>query len=379
MVVFACSFPNTISTKHHTINCIPVICMYILSNKAFSSLLILVFYYQRSEVRDPPVQLPRLTVAVLLFSYNRRKLDELPFHYYQLKGEVENSPYIADITWIYDKVCGSNCYQILEDINLQWSVKNELTLLLRHFIETHASVLNYDGRQFYSHLYKYLEDKIRRKEISLESNDSTLAQVYSLTKNPPVLSFIPLNSVKEQSDESGAVFQESSFDLVVRLPETDQFVVSVSTNKEEICVWDVKQCTRVRILKGVPHPTNLIPIDQFRCIVLCRRELRIYDLNSGTFVTKLKGVMNQKMPYFGLHDQSHLVALSRNRMYVNLMNLETGEYRLSSSPVLTVRILQATVSPHSRLGRTAFSIPCWFRGTGESLCVVTRHRNRSLS
>lgn len=35
--------------------------------------------------------------------------------------------------------------------------------------------------------------------------------------------------------------------------------------------------------------------------------------------------MNQKMPYYGLHDQSHLVALSRNRMYVNLMNLETGK------------------------------------------------------
>jgi hypothetical protein len=339
-------------------------------------------YYTGKWWTSKPANLSARLVSqetILGKCYNRRKLDELPFHYYQLKGEVENSPYIADITWIYDKVCGSNCYQILEDINLQWSVKNELTLLLRHFIETHASVLNYDGRQFYSHLYKYLEDKIRRKEISLESNDSTLAQVYSLTKNPPVLSFIPLNSVKEQSDESGAVFQESSFDLVVRLPETDQFVVSVSTNKEEICVWDVKQCTRVRILKGVPHPTNLIPIDQFRCIVLCRRELRIYDLNSGTFVTKLKGVMNQKMPYFGLHDQSHLVALSRNRMYVNLMNLETGEYHLSSSPVLTVRILQATVSPHSRLGRTAFSIPCWFRGTGESLCVVTRHRNRSLS
>lgn len=37
------------------------------------------------------------------------------------------------------------------------------------------------------------------------------------------------------------------------------------------------------------------------------------------------GVMNQKMPYFGLHDSSHLVALSRNRMYVNLMNLESGD------------------------------------------------------
>lgn len=35
--------------------------------------------------------------------------------------------------------------------------------------------------------------------------------------------------------------------------------------------------------------------------------------------------MNQKMPYFGLHDDHHLVALSRNRMYVNLMNLDTGD------------------------------------------------------
>lgn len=31
------------------------------------------------------------------------------------------------------------------------------------------------------------------------------------------------------------------------------------------------------------------------------------------------------MPYYGLHDSCHLVALSRNRMYVNLMNLETGD------------------------------------------------------
>lgn len=51
----------------------------------------------------------------------------------------------------------------------------------------------------------------------------------------------------------------------------------------------------------------------------------IFDLNKGCFLKKLKGVMNQKMPYYGLHDQNHLVALSRNRMYVNLMNLDTGK------------------------------------------------------
>lgn len=69
----------------------------------------------------------------------------------------------------------------------------------------------------------------------------------------------------------------------------------------------------------------MIPIDKHRCIVLCKRELRIYNLEDGTFVNKLKGVMNQKMPYYGLHDETHLVALSRNRMYVNLMNMESGD------------------------------------------------------
>lgn len=36
--------------------------------------------------------------------------------------------------------------------------------------------------------------------------------------------------------------------------------------------------------------------------------------------------MNQKMPYFAYcNDAQHLVCLSRNRMYVNLMNLESGD------------------------------------------------------
>lgn len=71
---------------------------------------------------------------------------------------------------------------------------------------------------------------------------------------------------------------------------------------------------------------NLIPIDQFTCTVLCKRELRIYDLNNGCFVAKLKGVMNQQMPYYGLHDQKHIVALTRNRMCVTLVNIETNDY-----------------------------------------------------
>lgn len=59
--------------------------------------------------------------------------------------------------------------------------------------------------------------------------------------------------------------------------------------------------------------------------VLCKREIKVINLDEGMFRVTLKGVMNQKMPYFGLHDSQHLVCLSRNRMYVNLMNLESGD------------------------------------------------------
>ena len=38
-----------------------------------------------------------------------------------------------------------------------------------------------------------------------------------------------------------------------------------------------------------------------------------------------EGIMNQKLPLFGLHGDSHVVSLSRNRMYVNLMSLENGD------------------------------------------------------
>lgn len=49
------------------------------------------------------------------------------------------------------------------------------------------------------------------------------------------------------------------------------------------------RCCRVRTLKRVPQPINLQMIDDFRCVVLCKRELRTYDLNRGHLITILKG------------------------------------------------------------------------------------------
>lgn len=109
------------------------------------------------------------------------------------------------------------------------------------------------------------------------------------------------------------------------------------------------RCKKVRVLKGIPQPTAICPVAEYGAAVLCRREIKIIDLNKGIirvikkvthtfssdfffyifkfyFQVTLKGVMNQKMPYFAYcNDDEHLVCLSRNRMYVNLMNLSSGD------------------------------------------------------
>lgn len=192
-----------------------------------------------------------LIFLIQIFSYNRRKLDELPYHYYYLHSELESSSYISDLHWIYDKTCGSNCFQLLEDINLIHSVKKEFTTILRDFLERNAILLNYDGRQFYSHLYNYLDSKIKNGESDINLSDPKVSEVLRICRNPPVTMLIPLNSA--EIDEKGAFsppssFHNKSFDLVLRLPETDQFVVSVSTTNEEICVWNIRKWVYLELI-----------------------------------------------------------------------------------------------------------------------------------
>ncbi|XP_021914136.1 NACHT and WD repeat domain-containing protein 2 isoform X2 [Zootermopsis nevadensis] len=307
--------------------------------------------------------------------YNRRKLDELPFQVFWLCGSLKEE-FLYNHSWLYVKLCGSDVYHVLEDIALE--EKSLVTnkgpekdlLFLRKFLEECSCALAYDGRQFYSQLYGHLsaifgshegktpfhEGDLERKPSSSESiwespeGYKFVRELYEVCCDPPVLSLLPLQplvggsagseegknvmdklSVSAAAASSGGAVEVEDldqlcrFDMVTRLVDNPDFVVTVSTEREEISVWDAHDAIPVRTLVGVTHPINLKAIDDTRCVVLCRRELRIYDLDSGEFVTRLKGVMNQKMPYYGLHDRGHLVALSRNRMYVNLMNLESGD------------------------------------------------------
>ncbi|XP_058058731.1 uncharacterized protein LOC131209639 [Anopheles bellator] len=266
-------------------------------------------------------------------SFNLRKFVELPYHKYKLDDAVatttseplfHQSPYLTDLAWLQDKLIATGCVHILNDICLAGhaaATDGSHVAVLRAFFETHFKALNYDGHQLYSLMRPFLANEVQR--IGSEVLNKWLDVIANSTV--PYLEKVEL----DQECPTGEVSTESvppvGYDLIMNLNIDGYFVISLSTEREEICVWDVPKCRKVRTLTGVPQPSAICPVGEHGVAVLCRREIRIIDLNLGQFRVTLKGVMNQKMPYFGLHDPSHLVCLSRNRMYVNLMNIESGD------------------------------------------------------
>ncbi|XP_071449148.1 uncharacterized protein [Hetaerina americana] len=284
--------------------------------------------------------------------YNRRKLDELPYQVFSLEGTIKEK-FLFDPTWLVHKLCGSDVYQVLEDILMEkdWSQCGDLCLL-KQWLEESSTALNYDGCQFYTQAYIRLE-KIIDAARSEGTGDQDYPFIQGLLKaslNPPIASLIP--GIPENIDDMNKYLmslvecengedkldedENHSFDFLCRLPPGKNLVATASSAHEEICVWDIGGSKNDRnnrlegpmklcCLQGVPHPVALKPVDGRRVVALCRRELRLYDLENGCLLSRLKGVMNQKMPYYGLHGQGYVAALSRNRMHVNLLHVETGD------------------------------------------------------
>lgn len=230
-------------------------------------------------------------------SYNRRKTEELPYQYCCVNGQAKFSAsiFLNDLNWIYDKICGLNCSQFLEDTNLtpEFTLQKK-TAILKDFIQQSIVALNYDGRQFYSQLNLFLQDK--KKLVTINSagdNEETVQEKLKIinemldkTKAPPVNSLLTVNptaslaatqtcSIDAQTNQTAAetvaFFKQKSvdavteasvdsiasvpvssnenvfnkqlfrFDVVTRLVDNDFFVVTVSTARQEICVWDIKK------------------------------------------------------------------------------------------------------------------------------------------
>uniref|UniRef100_A0A6G1SC42 F-box/WD repeat-containing protein 7 n=1 Tax=Aceria tosichella TaxID=561515 RepID=A0A6G1SC42_9ACAR len=141
-------------------------------------------------------------------------------------------------------------------------------------------------------------------------------------KTPAVL---PSNQLRQPTGPPVSAYQQSSKQRIFTIKDNHRHVIAIYPDKNRLAVWDIFEEKAVRIINDIDHPRDLRMIDQKRAVVLCNRELRVYDLDSGCLLSKLKGVMNQKMPYFEIFGQDYVIALARNRMYVNMLNINTGE------------------------------------------------------
>ncbi|XP_076338037.1 NACHT domain- and WD repeat-containing protein 1-like [Tachypleus tridentatus] len=299
-----------------------------------------IFQKVQEEV-DSSKEMPLENVSNLLLdqplfynSYpNRRKLDELPFHYLQhLEDSWVKENFFFNTKWLHSKLQASDPYQVLEDIAIYQSrvPSDSDVLLLQKVIQLSSYALRYDGMQFLSQVYGRL---FRFMTSSDASKFPCVGTLFHTASYPPVPSLLPLMpclyepnlSEEHYIQEISDVNIESSFSGFHWLKNDQTRVISFSTKTGEIIIWNIYEDTPVRTIKGLTQPKNIKMLDSSRALVLCNRELKVYDLNEGKLVVKLKGLMNQKMPYFGLHSAKYAVTLSRNRMYVNMMNLETGD------------------------------------------------------
>lgn len=208
----------------------------------------------------------------------------MPYHAYKTdENSYALSPYLTDINWIFNKLNATGCIHILNDIYLNensYLKSNKHLQILEKFLTANIRSLNYDGRQFYSLFPAFLNKQL--KTDSDLRNDKVVTQWLEQLKTIPIPYLEELISAEEESDQTAV-----GYDAIINLGGKGYFVASLSTEREEICVWDASKCTKVRILKGIPQPTALCPVGDYGAAVLCRREIKVIDLNEGVFKVKI--------------------------------------------------------------------------------------------
>ena len=262
---------------------------------------------------------------------NLRKFREVSYHVFHGGDKKFADKYIWDMDWLVKKLTCCDVYDVLEDVRLARSrdPSSQDLQLMEEFLQLSAYALSCSGSQLFTQLVQRL-DKSIEKDKSKHPHMSRLLQI---ANNPPNISFFPsacclvkVGDAKDNilEDDNENAKKHQLLTGLFKVKSLPWHMVSVSPEKGELTVWDVITQKAIRTLKGLDSPRDICFIDAYRVVVLCNRELKIYNLDTGSFEAKLKGIMNQKMPYFALHDEEHVVALSRNRMTVNIINVGSG-------------------------------------------------------
>lgn len=272
-------------------------------------------------------------------SVNRRRLDEVPYHMYRLKQSVQLVHTLLHYMWLTCKLRAAGLRQVLADVRLALELDSsdqQMRYLLGVLLAL-DNVLHMDGRQLAPHMCSRLTIADIPADYGFISALYTqAADQIGLQLRPSMQAIEPLfqNQTHNGNDNkasmataarAAAAASNGTINALYRIHGDCQHLVSLSSDAGLLQVWNVLSRQAIRTLRGLNQPRDMRMCDATTAIVLCNRELYIYDLDKGCLLLKLKGVLNLKMPYFGVHDSQHTMALSRNRMYVNMINNHSGD------------------------------------------------------
>ncbi|XP_013389679.1 NACHT domain- and WD repeat-containing protein 1 isoform X1 [Lingula anatina] len=255
-------------------------------------------------------------------TFNLRKLTELPYQMVK-SGCVEKvkTQCLLNLEFLMAKMESVGVDGVIEDVAMavQINPNDQELQQLYQLLQMSAFALSLDP----SRLWMQFTSRVGKaslcppiQQLCDESKSVIHDEGWFETKSPVshVLDQMPSDEKVGQALVTG----------IFKLKTDPAHVVTVSTSQKKVQVWNLTSGKAVRTLMNIPQPRNVRMVDDYRAVVLCNRELKVFDLNQGTLLSELKGVLNVERPYFEIMDENHAVTLSRNRMYVNIMELETG-------------------------------------------------------
>ena len=256
-------------------------------------------------------------------------IHELPYHSV-LCGSKDRKlldSFIFNPVWLSDSIDSISTVHICHVLRFVQTETDgddsfDLETMLQIIWLSHQA-LDIDGKQIYSQmiirLRSVMHEVKRLPKIAKLFNDCRASKVPYVVPSKMCLA----RDIKE-ADRLAECTGEAPCRLYV-IGSSSERVANLFDEKGEIVIWDLNSGEHIKTLKNVNHPKALSMIDDTRAVILCDRELKLYDLEQGQVVRNFRGVLNLKMPLFSVPNKDSVVALSRNRMYVNVLDIATGE------------------------------------------------------
>ena len=264
-------------------------------------------------------------------SYNQRKMEQISICLINNDMfKTLRDDFLLNIESLTHMISALNLYRVLYCMDLYVKAEEDPDVSFMYdLLRQHANVVCQGSDNLWSQFYLQIE----AGKLNVSGFPAIQKLFESLSSapskgNPKVCSpfLIPsTSSVLLDAQQHARAKSPAILHGLFTVPGDPNHVISVSTDEGEVTVWNLHHQQAVRTISNLPQPKSLKMITSVRSVVLCNRELRVYNFEEGKEESRLKGVLNLKMPYFGVLDSEHTVALSRNRMYVNIMNNSTGD------------------------------------------------------